>query len=108
MAVLEKRVGLMIQNQDAYRKVAGGVKLDEPAIDLAIAVSIASSFRNQPKRPGDIIIGEVGLAGEVTRVSRIEQRLQEASRLDFTRSLCPRKNLDGWTNQDRHEVVCIE
>src|SRR5699024_134502 len=48
MAVLEKRVGLMLQNQDAYIKVAGGVKLDEPAIDLAIAVSIASSFRNQP------------------------------------------------------------
>src|SRR5699024_2886377 len=57
MAVLEKRVGLMLQNQDAYIKVAGGVKLDEPAIDLAIAVSIASSFRNQPTRPGDIFIG---------------------------------------------------
>src|SRR5699024_10346705 len=51
MAVLEKRVGLMLQNQDAYIKVAGGVKLDEPAIDLAIAVSIASSFRDQPTNP---------------------------------------------------------
>ena len=59
MAVLEKRVGLMLQNQDAYIKVAGGVKLDEPAIDLAIAVSIASSFRDQPTKPEDIFIGEV-------------------------------------------------
>src|SRR5699024_5259703 len=58
MAVLEKRVGLMLQNQDAYIKVAGGVKLDEPAIDLAIAVSIASSFRDQPTNPEDIFIGE--------------------------------------------------
>src|SRR5690625_2388755 len=64
MAVLEKRVGLMLQNQDAYIKVAGGVKLDEPAIDLAIAVSIASSFRDQPTNPNDIFIGEVGLTGE--------------------------------------------
>src|SRR5699024_5214237 len=65
MAVLEKRVGLMLQNQDAYIKVAGGVKLDEPAIDLAVAVSIASSFRDQPTHPEDILIGEVGLTGEV-------------------------------------------
>src|SRR5699024_355238 len=73
MAVLEKRVGLMLQNEDAYLKVAGGVKLDEPAIDLAVAVSIASSFRDQPTNPEDIFIGEVGLTGEVRRVSRIEQ-----------------------------------
>ena len=70
MAVLEKRAGLLLQNQDAYVKVAGGVKLDEPAIDLAVAISIASSFRDQPTRPDDVIIGEVGLTGEVRRVSR--------------------------------------
>src|SRR5699024_6694352 len=71
MAVLEKRVGLMLQNQDAYIKVAGGVKLDEPAIDLAVIISIASSFRDQPTNPEDIFIGEVGLTGEIRRVSRI-------------------------------------
>ncbi|MFD1363501.1 DNA repair protein RadA [Lentibacillus salinarum] len=97
MAVLEKRVGLMLQNQDAYIKVAGGVKLDEPAIDLAVAVSIASSFRNQPTKPEDIIIGEVGLTGEIRRVSRIEQRVQEAAKLGFKRVICPDKNLEGWT-----------
>jgi len=97
MAVLEKRVGLMLQNQDAYIKVAGGVKLDEPAIDLAIAVSIASSFRDQPTNPEDIFIGEVGLTGEIRRVSRIEQRVNEAAKLGFKRVICPNNNLEGWT-----------
>jgi DNA repair protein RadA/Sms len=93
MAVLEKRVGMLLQNQDAYLKVAGGVKLDEPAVDLAIAVSIASSFRDKPTRPTDCIIGEVGLTGEVRRVSRIEQRVQEASKLGFERVIIPANNL---------------
>ncbi len=81
MAVLEKRVGLMLQNQDAYVKVAGGVKLDEPAIDLAVAISIASSFRDKAPHPEDVLIGEVGLTGEIRRVSRIDQRVQEAAKL---------------------------
>ncbi|KAF0993503.1 DNA repair protein RadA [Geobacillus sp. TFV-3] len=96
MAVLEKRVGLLLQNQDAYLKVAGGVKLDEPAIDLAVAVSIASSFRDRPTNPTDVIIGEVGLTGEVRRVSRIEQRVQEAMKLGFSRVIVPKNNLTGW------------
>ncbi|KIL72114.1 DNA repair protein RadA [Bacillus badius] len=96
MAVLEKRVGLLLQNQDAYLKVAGGVKLDEPAIDLAIAISIASSFRDEPTNPTDCIIGEVGLTGEVRRVSRIEQRVFEAAKLGFTRVILPANNLGGW------------
>jgi len=95
MAVLEKRVGLLLQNQDAYLKVAGGVKLDEPAIDLAIAVSIASSFRDKPTKATDCIIGEVGLTGEVRRVSRIEQRVQEAAKLGFERVILPANNLSG-------------
>ncbi|MGG3891713.1 DNA repair protein RadA [Metabacillus fastidiosus] len=97
MAVLEKRVGLLLQNQDAYLKVAGGVKLDEPAIDLAVAVSIASSFRDVPSNPTDVIIGEVGLTGEVRRVSRIEQRVMEAAKLGFKRAILPEANLEGWT-----------
>lgn len=105
MAVLEKRVGLMLQNQDAYVKVAGGVKLDEPAIDLAVAVSIASSFRDQPSKADDILIGEVGLTGEIRRVSRIEQRVSEAAKLGFKRAIVPQKNLDGWTPPSTIEVV---
>jgi len=107
MAVLEKRVGLMLQNQDAYIKVAGGVKLDEPAIDLAIAVSIASSFRDQPTNPEDIFIGEVGLTGEIRRVSRIEQRVQEAAKLGFKRVICPKNNLGGWTIPHNIQVIGV-
>ncbi|WP_243299679.1 DNA repair protein RadA [Bacillus litorisediminis] len=95
MAVLEKRVGLLLQNQDAYLKVAGGVKLDEPAIDLAIAISIASSFRDQPTKPGDCFIGEVGLTGEIRRVTRLENRIQEAEKLGFQRVIVPKYNLDS-------------
>ncbi len=108
MAVLEKRVGLMLQNQDAYIKVAGGVKLDEPAIDLAIAVSIASSFRNQATLPEDIFIGEVGLTGEIRRVSRIDQRVQEAAKLGFKRVICPKKNLDGWEVPKNIQVIGVD
>ncbi|MBM7573118.1 DNA repair protein RadA [Aquibacillus albus] len=107
MAVLEKRVGLMLQNQDAYVKVAGGVKLDEPAIDLAVAISIASSFKNQPSKPEDVFIGEVGLTGEIRRVARIDQRVQEASKLGFKRAIIPRKNLDGWTPPTGIEVLGV-
>ncbi|HLR22259.1 MAG TPA: DNA repair protein RadA [Pseudogracilibacillus sp.] len=108
MAVLEKRVGLMLQNQDAYLKVAGGVKLDEPAIDLAVAVSIASSFRDQPTNPEDIFIGEVGLTGEVRRVSRIEQRVQEAEKLGFKRVFCSHNNLEGWNQPAGIEVIGVK
>ncbi|HLS66391.1 MAG TPA: DNA repair protein RadA [Pseudogracilibacillus sp.] len=94
MAVLEKRVGFLLQNQDAYVKIAGGVKLDEPAIDLAIAISIASSFRDQATRSEDIFIGEVGLTGEIRRVSRLEQRIQEAEKLGFKRIICPKQQLE--------------
>jgi DNA repair protein RadA/Sms len=97
MAVLEKRVGLLLQNQDAYLNVAGGVRLDEPAIDLAVAISIASSFRDSPTKPTDVMIGEIGLTGEVRRVSRIEQRVHEAAKLGFTRAIIPDKNIGGWT-----------
>jgi len=108
MAVLEKRVGLMLQNQDAYIKVAGGVKLDEPAIDLAIAISIASSFRDQATNPNDIFIGEVGLTGEVRRVSRIEQRVQEAAKLGFKRVICSSHNLQGWTKPEGIEIIGVD
>ncbi|MFG6117317.1 DNA repair protein RadA [Halobacillus sp. MO56] len=107
MAVLEKRVGLLLQNQDAYLKVAGGVKLDEPAIDLAVAISIASSFRNQASKADDVVVGEVGLTGEIRRVARIEQRIQEAAKLGFKRVIIPQKNLDGWTPPANINVIGV-
>lgn len=107
MAVLEKRAGMLLQNQDAYLKVAGGLKLDEPAIDLAVALSIASSFRDKSSAPTDVVIGEVGLTGEVRRVSRIEQRVQEAAKLGFKRAIIPNKNLGGWSIPEGIEVVGV-
>ena len=108
MAVLEKRVGLMMQNQDAYVKVAGGVKLDEPAIDLAVAVSIASSFKDKPCRAHDVLIGEVGLTGEIRRVARIEQRIQEAAKLGFKRAIIPSRNLEGLQVNVDIEIIGVQ
>ncbi len=95
MAVLEKRAGLLLQNQDAYLKAAGGVKLDEPAIDLAIAMSLVSSYRDQQTAPDDCFIGELGLTGEIRRVTRIDQRIAEAAKLGFKRVFIPQNNLNG-------------
>ncbi|AMX00524.1 DNA repair protein RadA [Rummeliibacillus stabekisii] len=108
MAVLEKRMGMLLQAQDAYIKVAGGVKLDEPAIDLAVLVSIVSSFRDTAAKPMDCYIGEVGLTGEVRRVSRIEQRIQEAAKLGFKRAIVPASNLGGFEYPDTIEVVGVD
>ena len=107
MAVLEKRANLLLQNQDAYLKAAGGVKLDEPAIDLAIAVAIASSYRDKGTRPTDAFVGEVGLTGEIRRVSRIEQRVAEATKLGFKRILVPKNNLAGWNPPQDIDVVGV-
>jgi DNA repair protein RadA/Sms len=107
MAVLEKRVGLLLQNQDAYLKAAGGVKLDEPAIDLAIAISIASSFYDKPTKTTDCFIGEVGLMGEIRRVSRIDQRVKEVEKLGFERVFVPKNNLGNWVTSRNIEVIGV-
>ncbi|MCG9938497.1 DNA repair protein RadA [Streptococcus suis] len=95
MAVLEKRAGLLLQNQDAYLKSAGGVKLDEPAIDLAVVVALASSYKDKPTNPQECFIGEIGLTGEIRRVNRIEQRINEAAKLGFTKVYAPKNSLTG-------------
>lgn len=105
MAVLEKRAGLLLQNYDAYLKAAGGVKLDEPAIDLSIAVSIASSYKEASTHAQDCFIGEIGLTGEIRRVSKIEQRVNEAAKLGFKRVFVPKNNLTGWTFPEDIEVI---
>ena len=107
MAVLEKRANLLLQNQDAYLKAAGGVKLDESAIDLAIAVAIASSYRDKGTKPTDAFVGEVGLTGEIRRVNRIEQRVAEAAKLGFKRIFIPKNNLQNWTPPQNIEVVGV-
>ncbi|WP_430112924.1 DNA repair protein RadA [Paenibacillus sp. B1-33] len=107
IAVLEKRMGMFLQNQDAYVNVAGGIKLDEPAVDLAMAVAIASSFRDMPTQPFDVVFGEIGLTGEVRGVSRAEQRVKEAEKLGFKRIILPEKSLRGWKPPANIEIVGV-
>ncbi|HMM23148.1 MAG TPA: DNA repair protein RadA [Selenomonadales bacterium] len=95
MAVLEKRVGLMLGNQDAYVNAVGGIRIDEPAADLAVCLALASSFRNLAVDPHTVATGEVGLTGEVRMVSRIDLRVREAAALGFRRIVIPAGNLSG-------------
>ena len=89
VAVLSKRVGIPLYNQDIYVNVVGGLRITEPAADLAVAVAIASSYRNQRVDPDLALVGEIGLSGELRSVSQIERRLGEASKLGFGRALYP-------------------
>lgn len=90
LAVLEKRAGLKLANQDTYVNITGGVRLQEPAMDLAIAAAIASSLKNRPLQEKMAVMGEIGLAGEVRPVSFPEKRAQEAEKLGLTKLLAPR------------------
>ena len=105
MAVLEKNY--LLQQQDAYIKVAGGVRLTEPAVDLSVIVATASSFKDKAVDGLDCYIGEVGLTGEVRRVSRIEQRVQEAAKLGFERVIIPQTNIGGWQFPEGIKVVGV-
>ncbi len=92
-AVLSKRVGIDLSDQDIFVNVVGGMRVDEPAADLAIAVAIASSFRNRPVHADLALMGEVGLSGELRSIGQLARRLHEAAKLGFTRALTPRSTL---------------
>ena len=91
-AVLEKKEGVPLSDRDVYVNVVGGAVLDEPAGDLAVAAALVSSAWNRPIDPGTLILGEVGLAGEVRAVGQVEQRLSEAAQLGFVRCVLPAGN----------------
>jgi DNA repair protein RadA/Sms len=93
MAVLEKRVGMQLHNYDAYVNVVGGLKVDEPACDLGVVMAIASSFRNKPIDLSTVLIGEVGLTGEVRAINQIEKRVIEAARMGFKNCIVPAGNI---------------
>lgn len=95
LAVLEKRVGYQLHHCDVFVSVAGGMKILEPAIDLGVLLAIASSFCNKSIDSETIVLGEVGLGGEVRSVSRIESRLKEAIHMGFRRCVLPKRNLKG-------------
>jgi DNA repair protein RadA/Sms len=89
MAVLEKRAGLPMSDYDAYVNIAGGIRMNEPALDLGLALAIVSSFRDQPVSDRLICFGEVGLSGEIRAVSQVSQRIQEAKKLGFEVCVLP-------------------
>jgi len=93
IAVLEKQLGLKLATQDIYINAAGGVKVSEPSADLPVALAIASSYKNKSIDDQTVIIGEVGLAGEIRSVPQIEQRVKEAEKLGFKRVIIPKSNL---------------
>ena len=108
MAVIEKRAGMQIQNQDIYINVVGGIRLNEPAIDLGIVISIASSFRNIEINEKTVAIGEVGLTGEIRGVSFIEKRIAECKKLGFNRIIIPKSNVKGLENMDDIKIIGVE
>ncbi len=95
LAVLEKREGLYFSNLDTYVNIVGGLRLDEPAADLAVAMSLVSALRDIPLDDETIVFGEVGLSGEIRSVSRAQSRIIEAQRLGFKRCIVPKANLKG-------------
>ncbi len=105
LAVLEKRIGLKLGGQDVFVNIVGGVQVDEPAADLGIAMTIASSFKEKVIPSDTVVIGEVGLGGEVRSVSQIEIRLKEAQRLGFKKALIPKNNVKGIGKESGMELI---
>jgi DNA repair protein RadA/Sms len=107
LAVLEKRAGLHLMNFDVYVSVAGGVRVDEPAVDLGVALAVASSHRERPTDPATVAVGEVGLGGEVRAVSRVQSRVAEAAKLGFRRMILPRASLVGVEDPGSIELIGV-
>lgn len=108
LAVLEKRAGYFFQNLDAYLNVVGGIRLEEPAADLAVALALVSGLKDKPVPEGVVAFGEVGLTGEIRAVSHAEARVAEAARLGFTRVLMPRQNVASITPRTDIEIVGVQ
>ena len=107
LAVLEKRTGIHLAAFDVYVSVAGGVRIDEPAADLGVALAVASSHRERPADASTVAVGEVGLGGEVRAVSQIGRRVDEAAKLGFRRVILPRANLSGLEPAGNVELVGV-
>lgn len=107
IAVLEKRAGMDMGNYDAYVNLAGGLRINEPALDLGIVIAIASSFRNTSIDPYIVVFGEVGLTGEVRAVPMAEKRVIEAAKLGFKRCIMPKANLDKMPSVKGIQVIGV-
>ncbi len=108
LAVLEKRAGITLGQYDVFVNIAGGIRIDEPAVDLGIALSIISSKREIPIDQQTVAVGEIGLGGEVRTVSQVERRVQEAVKLGFKKIILPKNNLKGLHSKDGVELIGVE
>ena len=107
IAVLEKKAGLSLGNQDVYLNVAGGMRISEPAADLGIIATVASSYKNVPIPQSTVVIGEVGLTGEVRRINLIEKRLKEAEKLGFKTCIIPENNKKGLKDDYKLDIIGV-
>ncbi len=108
LAVLEKRVGLRLSGSDVFVNAAGGVKIDEPSADLGILVAIASSHHDSVVDPHAVIIGEIGLTGEIRAVPQVDKRIKEAAKLGFDKIIIPKHNANGVASSKSIKVVKVE
>ncbi len=108
IAVLEKKAGLSLGNQDVYLNVAGGMKITEPAADLGIIATVASSYKNIPISQTTVVMGEVGLTGEVRRINLIEKRLKEAEKLGFKTCIIPENNKKGLKDDYKLDIIGVK
>ncbi len=108
VAVMEKKLGLQLMNQDIFVNVTGGVKVEEPAVDLGIVSAIASSFFDKPVKESTLVFGEIGLTGEVRGISQAEPRVHEAQKMGFSRCLLPRNNLKHLKGLADIEIVGVQ
>ena len=107
VAVLDRICGLHLGGSDIFINVAGGVRVEEPAVDLGVVAAMASSFLDRPVDPKTVIVGEVGLTGEVRAVSQMETRVKEASRLGFNRCILPKTNMVSLNRTTKMEISAI-
>ncbi len=105
IAVLEKKVGIPLYDQDIFLNVSGGMRLSEPAMDAAVAAAIISSFKSRVPSEGTIILGEVSLTGEMRHISQANKRISEAKRMGFKRVLLPSANIKGLDKHDGIEII---
>ena len=108
MAVLEKRLGMALADCDAYVNIAGGIRMNEPAIDLGIVLALVSSYQNKPVDPYTIVFGEVGLSGEVRAVSMPKQRVMEAKKLGFHTCILPGVSVESVGEVSKMKIIGVK
>jgi DNA repair protein RadA/Sms len=108
MAVLEKKAGMNLANQDIYLNVVSGIKIAEPAVDLGIILSVASSFKNLSLPKDTVAIGEVGLTGEVRSVNLIEKRIKEIEKMGFKTCIIPESNKKVLKEKYKLDIIGVK